>query len=304
MAKLILHHFDISPFAEKARLVLGLKKLSWDSVQIPLIMPKPDLTALTGGYRKTPVLQIGAEIYCDTTRIALELEERYPKPGLFPGGNRGLALASSFWSNSAFFNPGAGLSMAVNSEIPEPILEDRKNFFNFMDFERMQEEIPHMYTQLLAHMELVEAQLSDGRSYFAGEEPGWLDINAYFVVWMARNNVAPVNELLKPYTSMQLWESRMQALGHGDRSELEADYAIEIARSSTPAAGKGVDIADPLGLSEEDAVVVEPDDYGKEPVSGTLITLTRNEVSIRRTDERAGEVNVHFPRAGYRITRQ
>ena len=29
-------------------------------------MPKPNLTALTGGYRKTPVLQIGADIYCNS----------------------------------------------------------------------------------------------------------------------------------------------------------------------------------------------------------------------------------------------
>ncbi|MDH3509928.1 MAG: glutathione S-transferase N-terminal domain-containing protein, partial [Gammaproteobacteria bacterium] len=66
MTDIILHHFDLSPFAEKIRLALGFKNLSWRSVQIPLIMPKPDLTALTGGYRKTPVMQIGADIYCDT----------------------------------------------------------------------------------------------------------------------------------------------------------------------------------------------------------------------------------------------
>ena len=283
---------------------MGLKKLAWQSVQIPLIMPKPDLTALTGGYRKTPVLQIGAEIYCDTNRIARELELRHPQPSLFPDGHSGLAIAASAWSNTAFFNPGAGLSMAVNTEIPEPILQDRKNFFNFMDFDRMKEEIPHMYTQLLAHMELVEEQLADGRAYFTGDEPGWLDINDYFVVWMARNNVPPVNELLAPYKHMQQWESRMQALGHGERSELDASAAIELALSTEPLPGRGVDASDPLALDEGDSVIVEPDDYGKEPVAGELITLNRNEVSIRRSDERAGDLNVHFPRSGYRITRQ
>jgi glutathione S-transferase len=55
MTDIILHHFDISPFAEKIRLAFGIKNLSWHSVEIPLVMPKPDLTALTGGYRKTPV---------------------------------------------------------------------------------------------------------------------------------------------------------------------------------------------------------------------------------------------------------
>ena len=48
MHELILHHYPTSPFAEKARLMLGFKQLSWRSVMIPPVMPKPDLTALTG----------------------------------------------------------------------------------------------------------------------------------------------------------------------------------------------------------------------------------------------------------------
>ena len=71
---LILHHFDASPFAEKVRLILGFKGLAWRSVQIPMAMPKPDVVALTGGYRKTPLLQIGADIYCDTALIARVLD--------------------------------------------------------------------------------------------------------------------------------------------------------------------------------------------------------------------------------------
>ena len=77
---IILHHYDISPYSEKVRLGLGLKGLAWASVEIPVIMPKPDLTALTGGYRKAPVLQIGADIYCDSQLIMRELERRHPSP--------------------------------------------------------------------------------------------------------------------------------------------------------------------------------------------------------------------------------
>jgi glutathione S-transferase len=118
MTELILHHFDASPFAEKIRLVLGFKGLAWRSVQIPMVMPKPDLTVLTGGYRKTPVMQIGADIYCDTRRIAIELERRHPHPSLFPGGNFGLSLVMGSWSDRTFFEPGAALSMGTNPELP------------------------------------------------------------------------------------------------------------------------------------------------------------------------------------------
>jgi len=94
MQQLILHHYPMSPFAEKIRLILGYKGLRWSSVLIPNIMPKPDVTALTGGYRKTPILQIGADIYCDTALIADVIEERHPQPTLYPGGTAGASAFS------------------------------------------------------------------------------------------------------------------------------------------------------------------------------------------------------------------
>src|SRR5215831_19159437 len=156
MTDLILHHFDYSPFAEKARLAFGLKGLAWRSVQIPMIMPKPDLMPLTGGYRKTPVLQVGADIYCDTRLIARELERRFPTPTLFPDGNRGLSLALTHWSDTALFEPGAGLSMALTTQVPEAVLADRRAFFTFMDFSRLAGDIPHLSTQLKANAALIE----------------------------------------------------------------------------------------------------------------------------------------------------
>jgi hypothetical protein len=66
---LILHHFEASPFSEKIRLALGFKKLGWNSVVTSRIMPRPDLMPMTGGYRRTPTMQIGADIYCDTQII-------------------------------------------------------------------------------------------------------------------------------------------------------------------------------------------------------------------------------------------
>lgn len=55
MADLIFHHFDTSPFSEKVRLVFGFKQLTWKSVKVPVMLPKADVVALTGGYRRTPV---------------------------------------------------------------------------------------------------------------------------------------------------------------------------------------------------------------------------------------------------------
>lgn len=298
MTDLILHHFDWSPYAEKVRVMLGIKGLAWRSVQIPLVMPKPDLTALTGGYRKTPVLQVGADVYCDTSLIAAELERRFPAPSLFPAGDRGLALALAPWA-SRFFDEGSGLAMGLNDQLPPELLKDRQAFFSHMDFGAFRDRAPHMFAQVLAHAGLVEGQLADGRAFLTGERPGLADATAYYVLWMARGFVAAMNELLRPYARVAAWEERVRALGHGTRTEMDASEAIAIARAADPLPPPGVAADDPLGLQPGQRVTVTPDDYGKVPVEGELVTLQRQEVAVRRVDARAGGVVVHFPRIGY-----
>ncbi|HSN71158.1 MAG TPA: glutathione S-transferase family protein [Steroidobacteraceae bacterium] len=300
MTDLILHHFDLSPFAEKARVMFGIKGLEWSSVQIPMILPKPDLMPLTGGYRKTPVLQIGADVYCDTRRIALELERRFPEPTLFPAGG-GLELALSGWSDRSFFEPGAGLSMGVNEELPKDLVDDRKAFFNFMDFSRLSDELPHLYGQFLCHAALVDRQLADGRQFVMADRPGLADVHAYFPLWMARTFVPPINALLERFPTLARWEARMAAIGHGRRQEIDAETALAIARAATPEAVEQVDESDPLGLAAGARVAVTPDDYGKVPVEGQLVALSLDEIAVRRDDPRVGEIVVHFPRIGYRV---
>src|SRR5215475_10042454 len=113
---IILHHFDRSPFSEKIRVVFGYKALSWRSVRIPLIMPKADLMPLTGGYRRTPVMQIGADVYCDTECIAAEIERRHPQPTLYPANSRALAGVVAGWVGSALFPVAVGYPFALNAD--------------------------------------------------------------------------------------------------------------------------------------------------------------------------------------------
>jgi len=305
MPDLILHHFDWSPFAEKIRLVLGLKGLRWRSVQIPMIPPKPDLMPLTGGYRKTPVLQVGADIYCDTRLIARELERRFPAPTLFPSGNGGIALALSHWSDTAFFEPGAGLSMALAAGVPDAVVADRKQFFTFMDFAQLGQQTPHLLGQLRANAWLLEQQLADQRPYLLGTAPGWADITAYFPLWMARTFVPDaVAEPLAPYSRTAAWENRTRAIGHGYRSDIDASEALDIAKASTPERTvHRVDETDPLELRAGEFVSVTPSDYGKVPVTGELMTLNVESIALLRHDPRVGDVITHFPRIGYHIVR-
>ena len=73
------------------------------------------------------------------------------------------------------------------------------------------------------------------------------------------------------------------------------------AANATPQTTELVDPNDPNGRKPGDNVVVMPDDHGKIGVSGEIVALSPQHIAIRRHDPRAGEVVVHFPRAGFLV---
>ena len=176
MTDIILHHYEISPYSEKVRIGLGLKGLAWGSVEIPVIMPKPDLTALTGGYRKTPVLQIGADIYCDSQLIMRELERRHPTPSFYPAG-RGAADALAWWAEKTTFSPAVSMAFAKKPDaLPEGFLEDRAKFSGRnIDPAAMMAAVPNLLDQLRAHFDWLDQTLADGRSFLQGPAAGLAD---------------------------------------------------------------------------------------------------------------------------------
>ena len=288
--RLILHHHDPSPFAEKIRLAFGIKRLAWTSVLIPMAMPKPDLVALTGGYRGTPVLQVGADIYCDSRLIIDEIERRFPQSPLLRSGplvNFGLQQ----WSDDALFPPGAALAMHENAAaMPDGLLAERSGYFTNLDFDRFEADASYFRTQLAAHADLIDRQLADGRDYLLGDAPEWADIGAYFPLWMLGGHVASGPAILAGKPMLALWQARMAAHVTGERSEMSASDAIAVARSvGLPA------------FPAREQVRVFPIAHPETAVSGTLVLANDQEIILRRSDERAGDVAVHFPRIGYRI---
>ena len=304
MTDLILHHYDASPFTQKALRMLGLKQLAWRSVEMPMLPPKDDLAALTGGYRGTPVLQIGADVYVDTQRIATELEGRFPAPTLFPAGDAGIALMLVKWSE-AFFR--AGLALSVNllaKDWPEPFTADRRALFPDFDFDAALRDATHARSQLRVHAGWLNAQLADGRAFLTGAQPGLADVQAHVFVWMARAYYPDVAAaLFAPFPHLARWESAVSALGEGSRSPMSYADAHAIARAAMPqAAGLAVDASDPLALAAGARVEVAPDDTMRGGTQGELVALSWEGVTVRRVDPRCGEVHVHFPRIGYRVT--
>jgi glutathione S-transferase len=306
---IILHHFDQSPFSEKIRVVLGYKQLAWKSVRISRIMPRPDLMPMTGGYRRTPVMQIGADIFCDTQVIIRELEARFPTPTLFPEANMGVPWALGLWTDRAFFQNTVNLIFGtLGDRVPHDFIEDRGRLRGAkFDIDAMQAALPQMRDQFRAHTGWIEAQLNDSRQWLLGAF-SLADVSTYMNVWYARANLseadqalAGVDQILAQYPHMLAWEKRMRAIGHGSRTELSSGEALDIATRAEPQTPILPDPDDPNGRRPGDQVSVTPDDYGKIAVKGEIVALSAQHIAIRRHDDRVGEVVVHFPRAGFTI---
>jgi glutathione S-transferase len=302
MADIILHHYAASPFAEKVRIALGLKQAAWKSVDIPNVMPKPDLMPLTGGYRKTPVMQIGADIYCDTQLIMLELDKRLPMPGLLPKGREGEARAIAMWVDRNIFGPAVGVVMSqipIEGRFGETFKKDRSEFSGrSFDPERLRAALPVMRDQTYALLSLAEMMLADGRKFLLGEGPCLADCALYNPVWFIQQQLGPAAAPLDRLPTIAAWSQRMKVLGDGKRSDIKASDALDIAKAAEPG-GTTVDASDPSGLKAGQRISVTPDDTGRVPVEGVLVGLASDRVSIQRNDPRVGEVVVHFPRAGF-----
>jgi glutathione S-transferase len=303
MTDIILHHYDTSPYAEKVRTGLGLKGLAWASVELPQIMPKPNLTALTGGYRKTPVLQIGADIYCDSQLIMRELERRHPTPSFYPAG-RGAADALAWWAEKTMFLPAVSIAFAKRPEVlPKGFLEDRAKFSGRnIDPVVMLAAVPNQLDQLRAHFDWLDQTLADGRSFLQGRAVGLSDLAAYHPVWYLRQNFGSAAAPLDGFPRLLSWAERVAAIGRGRRSPMTSEQALDVARTATSIAKASTDAKDPIGRKPGQVVSVTPDDTGRDPVIGELVTSGIDEIVIRRRDPAIGEVCVHFPRAGFVVT--
>ncbi|KTC11467.1 glutathione S-transferase [Pseudomonas marginalis ICMP 11289] len=310
MSELILHHYPTSLFAEKARLMLGFKGLSWRSVTIPSIMPKPDLTALTGGYRRTPVLQIGADIYCDTALMARRLEQEKASPTFYPEGQEFTVASLAAWGDSVLFMHAVSLvfqpeSLAVRfakvpPEAAKAFVADRSSLFTGGSATRISaEQAKHQWPTFMARLEM---QLSRNGDFLFGE-PSIADFSVAHTLWFLKQT--PVTApFVDNYPGVSAWLGRVLGFGHGAYSDLTSAEAIEIARNATPAALPDEAFVDPNGFEEGAQVAISATDYGVDSVEGELVFAGTEELILRREDDRAGVVHVHFPRLGFKIEKR
>ncbi len=289
---IILHHYEMSPFSQMVRRALAVKGVAWQSVIIPNMAPKPELTPLTGGYRKTPVLQVGADIYCDSA-AAIDRIEAEAGPTLFPQPLGQLARVIGGWAGGAFFMATVGAAMGALPEgaIPQPFWDDRNALFG-LDRARLAAMNPHLRAQFAAGMAWIDATLRDGRDWLGGGAPGYADLIVHMdLAFTQRFHIA-----LDPNAAREAWAARVSAISETPAATISAADALDVARAATPVATGSVDPASGFGAGQP--VTVRTEDPGADPVAGTLLHLSPTAIVIHRDDPAVGTVAVHFPRMG------
>lgn len=299
MSDIFLHHYDTSPFAELIRAAFGLKGLTWQSVIIPTMMPKPDLIALTGGYGRTPVMQIGADIYCDSAAILNALETVAPSPSLYPAPLGAIHRMIAGWAGANQFAAHVGAAMG---NVPPGVLqpgfaEDRKKRFVGFDFDAMPRFAPHLKTQCLAATTWIEATLADGRPFIGGDTAGHGDLALYANSWFLKVMpfAADFAEQVIAFPRFAAWYGRVAAMGHGTRIESDAASAIAIAKAAQPLTIKHSVEPD---FTVSQSVLIKTEQSGDDPVAGALLHSGPHGIVIERESEQAGKLNIHFPRLG------
>ncbi len=305
MAEIVLHHYATSPYAEIVRTAFGVKGLSWRRVEQPNIMPRPYLTPLTGGYRRIPVMQIGADIYCDTGVILREIDRRFPDPSLTSAFASGAVWAMRNWAERAWFAATVAIVFGARGEsVPQDFIKDREALSGRpFDINALKAAAPLMAGQWRANADIVESQLAAAGQFLFGAHVTAADLAAYLNIWFLQGgDPGAFARLTAGMPHLLAWKQTMAAFGHGSPTDMSAEDAFDISARATPEMPAPSVGHDAQGLTPGMRVSVMPDDYGRNPVVGEIAFVSPQEVAVRRQAEGGGEVIVHFPRAGFWVT--
>ncbi|MEO8299128.1 MAG: glutathione S-transferase family protein [Burkholderiales bacterium] len=294
---LIVHQYDVSPFSEKVRIVLGVKGLAWRACNQPNMMPKDDLLALTGGYRRIPVLQIGADLYFDSLHIIEVLERRHPTPPVFTASQPASTIGLGSLSEEAFFRTAVALLFAHDWDATPAFMADRSALMGApFDADAMAALRPAQEAKMHGNLATLDGQLADGRAYLTGPQPDVVDAAFYCHLHMVRAGKGRTAALLDEHPHLLAWEQRVKGLGQGRRSEISRTDAIAIARAAVPQPLADTSSPGPDDPQVGQRVRVKYRDANSPVLEGTLAGIRAHSFSVRRESDAAGTLMLHMPR--------
>lgn len=301
MSDLILHHYAMSPFSEKIRAMLGYTGLAWQSHIIREMPPRPVMAQLAGGYRKTPVAQLGADVFCDSRLIASEIAAATGKPLL--------ALEHCSAPVQAFVREvdleiffacimvGSSRRLQAKARQSLSLLDMARFAWDRISIGRSARVKIAGPRQAMArvrtHLERLEAMLQQ-QDFLFGDEPCHGDFSAYHSLWFIRD--LGERGFIRDYSRMTAWMDRIKAFGHG--APVQTSDASVLAQAR---------LAQPRPIAEahqQDALIgtkvsIAPSDYGRAATTGTLVGSAPERWILARQSGELGTVHVHFPKTGF-----
>ena len=295
---LILYHYPASPYAEKVRLLAGYLGVSWQSVDVPIQPPREQLAILAGGYRRIPVMQCGADIFCDTAVICDEVVSRSEKD-LAPCSEGASALAQRAETDVFFaairqgsqLKTAIGLTMMLGFKGMLAFAKDRASFAQGHGPAAQTPEIAKsVFSSFLGDLE----QILQSQSYLGGQAPCLSDFRCYHPIFLAKG-FKSIKEASLP-TEVKAWMARIEGFGWGHCEDISGDEAVVAAKSHEPRPL-------PEGIADHPDVgqwvTVIPLDTGRVPVTGTLVSRSDTRIIVARRSEDVGLCHVHFPATGF-----
>ena len=298
---LILHQYDISPFSQKAQKMMGLKELSWQSVEMPMIAPKPDVEALTGGYRGTPVLQIGRDVFIDNWMIARALDE-FDASGPAINAQGGLREAALYAWGERLFTPLLHAALAAyQSEWDADFLADRKRVFPDVDFDTLDVSDPDRRSQVRAYLGTVEAQLGLDQDFLGGAQADSCDIHVWGMVWMIHSALPALMPIVETFPRLTDWYERVLALGTGDREDVKIDVAWQSLKDGPARPLPDTPDQEPLAPWVGEVVDIAAGSADRGSASGRLLAVDHEQVVLGVEPISGEAAQVWFPRFGYHL---
>lgn len=190
----VLFGYESSTFTLKVRLALRLKQIPYTFITVPSMMPRPLLKDTFGlTYRKIPVLNIGRELYCDTSLICEALEQFFPEsegyqtlypPAVDGRDYRGLIRGfASYWTDRPLFRVTTGL-------IPSSVWRtsfgvDRAGLIGHkLDPDKLEKKLPENLSRLDMQLSMLEPLFASNRDdspwILSTNSPSLADLSVYY----------------------------------------------------------------------------------------------------------------------------
>ena len=283
-------------------MALGVAGIQWGSVIVPAQPPRPFLDVFLSGYRRIPVLQIGAHFYCDSALAFDALAEVSDR--LKPAGHlsRTNELLRRHAEDRIFFAVIAAASpISVLRLLAQDLglfglfrfLKDRSDMMKGSTVEKLsQRAAARLVKDFVGQL---NGLLKQDR-FLGGAHAGYLDLCCYHPLWMASVINRETLSALPPL--VQAWMQRVAALGHGSpmpicQNEIHDKVIADRFQNF---------VGEVSGPFEQGSLVsVRPTDYARDSTEGYLVLLDEYQCVIKRNAPSGDAVFLHFPTIGFEV---